>query len=159
MQEITPFLWFDTQAEEAANFYVGVFGNGSRVTNITHWPPNSPGPEGAVLMVSFELRGKKFIALNGGPQFKFNLAVSLVINCDSQEEIDHFWEKLSSDGGDESECGWLTDKYGLAWQIVPAVLWKWAEGSNSEAFHRVLHAVWQMQKLDLAALQRAYDGA
>jgi predicted 3-demethylubiquinone-9 3-methyltransferase (glyoxalase superfamily) len=158
MQEITPFLWFDTQAEEAANFYVGVFGNGSRVTNITQWPPNSPGPEGAVLMVSFELRGKKFIALNGGPQFKFNLAVSLVINCDSQDEIDHFWEKLSSDGGDESECGWLTDKYGLAWQIVPAVLWKWAEGGDSKAFHRVLHAVWQMQKLDLAALQRAYDG-
>src|ERR1700744_2271316 len=120
MDTITPFLWFDTQAEEAAKFYVEVFGGDSRVTTITHWPPNSPGPEGGVLTVSFELRGKQFIGLNGGPQFKFTEAISMVINCENQQEIDHFWSKLSSDGGSEIECGWLKDKYGLAWQVVPA---------------------------------------
>src|SRR4051794_13874170 len=107
MDTITPFLWFDTQAEEAAKFYVEVFGRDSGVTTVSHWPPNSPGPEGGVMMVSFQLRGRKFVALNGGPQFKFNEAISLMVNCEDQAEIDHFWSKLSSDGGEESECGWV----------------------------------------------------
>ena len=158
MQEITPFLWFDTQAEEAANFYVSVFGDGSKVTSIARWPKDSPGREGGVMMVSFELRGKKFVALNDGPQFTFNQAISFVVNCDSQKEIDYFWGKLASGGGEEVECGWVKDKYGLPWQIVPAIFWKWAEKSDDPAFHRVLHAVWKMKKLDLAELQRAYDG-
>lgn len=158
MEEITPFLWFDGQAEEAAQFYVSVFGRNSKVTTVTRWPADSPGPEGSVLTVSFELRGRKFVGLNGGPQFKFNEAVSFVVNCETQEEIDYFWSEFSKDGGEELECSWVKDKYGLAWQIVPGVFWRWAGESDPSAFHRVLHAAWQMRKLDLAALQRAHDG-
>ncbi len=155
MQKINPFLWFDGQAEEAANFYVSVFKKG-KVTGTTYYGEHGPGPKGSVMTVSFELDGAQFVALNGGPQFKFTEAVSFVINCETQEEIDYFWEKLSGDGGQEVECGWLKDKYGLAWQVVPARIWDWLKDTTRSA--RVMEAVMQMTKLDLAKLQAAYDG-
>src|SRR5713101_908154 len=121
MQKITPFLWYANQAEEAMNFYVSVFKN-SKVLGLTRYGDDGPGPKGSVMTAAFELEGQKFTALNGGPQFKFNESVSFVVNCEKQEEIDYFWEKLSSDGGQEVQCGWLKDKFGLSWQIVPTVL-------------------------------------
>jgi len=156
MQKITPFLWFDDQAETAVNFYVSVFKN-SKVTATTRYSEEGPGPKGSVMTVSFELDGQQFVALNGGPQFKFTEAVSFVINCETQEEIDYYWEKLTADGGKEVECGWLADKYGLSWQVVPAKFFdKWAK--DPAGLQRVMHALMQMKKLDLAKLQAAYDG-
>ena len=121
MQKIAPFLWFDNQAEEAAKFYVSVFKN-SKVGTIARYGESGPGPKGSVMTVGFELDGQKFTALNGGPIFKFTEAISLVVNCENQEEIDYIWEKLTADGGQEVQCGWLKDKYGLSWQVVPAIL-------------------------------------
>ncbi len=156
MQRITPFLWFDHQAEEAANFYVSVFKN-SKVTEVTHYTGEEPvGEKGAVMTVVFELDGEAFVALNGGPRFKFTEAVSFVVNCETQEEIDYYWEKLTAGGGEEVQCGWLTDKYGLSWQVVPARISEWAKGK--EGFQRVMKAIMPMKKLDLAALQAAFDG-
>ena len=155
MQKITPFLWFDNQAEEAVNFYVSVFKN-SKVKGMTRYTGEEPsGVKGSVMTVSFELEGQEFVALNGGPQFKFTEAVSFVVNCETQEEIDYYWEKLSSGGGDEVQCGWLTDRYGLSWQVVPAKIREWAK--DKTGFQRVMHAVMQMKKLDITALQRAYE--
>ncbi len=155
MQKITPFLWFDNQAEEAVNFYVSVFKN-SKVKGMTRYTGEEPsGVKGSVMAVDFELEGQEFVALNGGPQFKFTEAVSFVINCETQEEIDYYWEKLSSGGGDEVQCGWLTDRYGLSWQVVPAKIREWAK--DKTGFQRVMHAVMQMKKLDITALQRAYE--
>jgi predicted 3-demethylubiquinone-9 3-methyltransferase (glyoxalase superfamily) len=155
MQKITPFLWFDTNAEEAANFYVSVFKN-SKVRGMTRYTGEEPsGQKGSVMTVSFELDGQEFVALNGGPQFKFTEAVSFVVNCETQEEIDYYWEKLSSGGGEEVQCGWVTDKYGLSWQVVPAKIREWAR--DPAGFQRVMHAVMQMKKLDIAALERAYE--
>src|SRR6266446_407994 len=166
MQRITPFLWFDNEAEEAANFYVSVFKN-SKVKNKTHYTGDEPsGQRGSwpsprlrrgkrVMTVSFELDGQEFVALNGGPRFKFTEAVSFVVNCETQEEIDYYWEKLSSGGGEEVQCGWLTDKYGLSWQVAPTKIREWAR--DPAGFQRVMHAVMQMQKLDITALQRAYQ--
>lgn len=156
MQRITPFLWFDDQAEEAARFYVSVFKN-SKVNGMTYYTGEEPiGEKGAVMTVDFELDGQKFVALNGGPRFKFTEAVSFVINCQTQDEIDYYWERLTAAGGEEVQCGWLADKYGLSWQVVPAKLADWA--SNPAGFQRVMRAVMPMKKLDLAALQAAYDG-
>jgi predicted 3-demethylubiquinone-9 3-methyltransferase (glyoxalase superfamily) len=156
MQKITPFLWFDSNAEEAANFYVAVFKN-SKVKGMTHYTGEEPSGEiGSVMTVSFELDGQEFVALNGGPQFKFTEAISFVINCETQEEIDYYWEKLSSGGGEEVQCGWLTDKYGLSWQVVPTKIREWAR--DPAGFQRAMHAVMQMKKLDVTALQRAHDG-
>jgi len=157
MEKITPFLWFDGQAEEAARFYVSIFKN-SKITGTTYYSEEGPGPKGSVMTVGFELNGQRFIALNGGPQFKFTEAVSFVVNCDSQEEIDYYWEKLSGDGGREVACGWVQDKYGLSWQVVPAEFWNWTEENDRAAMDRVMHALMQMCKLDLATLQRAHDG-
>ena len=157
MQKITPFLWFDTNAEEAVNFYVSVFKN-SKIKAMTRYTGEEPsGQKGSVMTVSFELDGQEFVALNGGPQFKFTEAVSFVVNCETQEEIDYYWEKLSSGGGEEVQCGWLTDKYGLSWQVVPAKIREWAR--DPAGFQRVMHAVMQMKKLDMAALEGAYDQA
>ena len=154
MQKITPFLWFDTNAEEAANFYVSVFKN-SKVKGMTRYTGEEPsGQKGSVMTVSFELDGQEFVALNGGPQFKFTEAVSFVVNCETQEEIDYYWVKLSTGGGEEVQCGWLTDKYGLSWQVVPAKIREWAR--DPAGFQRVMHAVMQMKKLDIATLERAY---
>jgi len=156
MQKITPFLWFDSNAEEAANFYVSVFKN-SKVKQMTHYTGEEPsGQEGSVMTVSFELDGQEFVALNGGPQFKFTEAVSFVINCETQEEIDYYWENLSSGGGEEVQCGWLTDKYGLSWQVVPAKIREWARDTGG--FQRVMHVVMEMKKIDIAALWAAYEG-
>src|SRR5437879_229929 len=122
MQKITPFLWFDHQAEEAMNFYVSIFPN-SRVVGVSHYGDEGPGPKGTVMVANFELDGQEFMALNGGPQFTFSPAISFVVNCEMQEEVDRFWEKLSQ-GGQTNRCGWLTDKYGVSWQVVPTILGK-----------------------------------
>ena len=149
-QKITPFLWFDGQAEEAADFYVSLFPD-SAVTGST------PGPGGKALVVEFRLAGMQFLALNGGPHFKFNEAVSLSIDCQSQAEVDEFWEKLSA-GGSKSQCGWLKDKYGLSWQVVPAVLPELLGAADRGKAARVMNAMMSMTKLDIQALQNAADG-
>jgi predicted 3-demethylubiquinone-9 3-methyltransferase (glyoxalase superfamily) len=159
MREITPFLWFDNDAEMAARFYVEVFGGRSKIGAITRYGEYGGKPKDTVMTVSFELNGQKFVALNGGPQFTFNESISFVINCETQEEIDYFWEKLSGDGGNVIECGWLKDRFGVAWQVVPAVFWDWVDSPDSIAFERVMNSLVQMRKLDLATLQRAWEGA
>jgi len=157
MQKITPFLWFDNQAEDAVNFYVSVFRN-SNVKGMTHYTGEEPsGQKGSVMTVSFELDGQEFVALNGGPRFKFTEAVSFVVNCETQEEIDYYWEKLTAGGGKEVECGWLADKYGLFWQVIPAKFFaEWVK--DAAGLERVMHEVIQMRKLDLAKLQKAFAG-
>jgi predicted 3-demethylubiquinone-9 3-methyltransferase (glyoxalase superfamily) len=155
MQKITPFLWFDTQAEEAANFYVSVFNN-SRLVNITHYGEAGPGPKGSVMTVVFELDGQEFLALNGGPQFTFTEAISFSVDCKTQEEVDEFWEKLS-EGGEEGPCGWLKDKYGLSWQINPTILGEMLNDPDPEKSKRVMEAMLTMNKIDIAGLKRAYE--
>src|SRR2546421_2992107 len=151
-QRITPMLWFDTEAEEAANYYCSIFKN-SKVTGISRYGETGPGAKGSVMVAEFEIEGQKFTALNGGPQFKFTEAISLVINCDSQEEVDYFWEKLTSDGGQEVMCGWLKDKYGLSWQVVPARVFEWLRDPKKS--DKVMAAVMEMKKLDLSKLEEA----
>lgn len=155
-QRITPFLWFDTRAEEAANHYVSIFKN-SKVTLVTRYGETGPGKKGSVMTVSFELDGQEFTALNAGPQFPFTEAVSFMVNCESQEEIDYFWEKLSA-GGKEVQCGWLKDKFGLPWQIVPTEFFDLVSKGTAEQSDRVMTAMMQMVKMDLAKLKEAYDG-
>lgn len=155
MQKITPFLWFDNNAEEAVDFYCSIFKN-SRVLNVSRYGEAVPGPKGAVMTMEFELDGQKFTALNGGPQFKFTEAISLVVNCETQEEIDYFWEKLSA-GGAESKCGWLKDKYGLSWQVVPTMIGELISG-DPERSNRVMQEVLKMEKLEIEPLRRAYEG-
>jgi len=150
-QKITPFLWFDNNAEEAMNFYVSVFNN-SKISTVTRYCDAGPGPKGSVLTAAFELEGQKFVALNGGPRFKFTEAISFVINCETQEEIDYFWDKLTSDGGQESMCGWLKDKFGLSWQVVPAEIGSLLTGEKS---NQVMQAIMQMKKIDLSTLRQA----
>ena len=160
MQKITPFLWFDHQAEEAAEFYTSVFEN-SKVGKIIRYDEAAAkaagGPVGSVLTIEFEIGGQKFTALNGGPEFKFNEAISFVVNCDTQKEVDYFWEKLSADGGQESQCGWLKDKFGVSWQIVPTVLIEMLQDKDSEKSERVMKAMLQMQKIDIKTLKEAYE--
>jgi predicted 3-demethylubiquinone-9 3-methyltransferase (glyoxalase superfamily) len=161
MQDIIPFLWFDTQAEEAANFYVSVFEN-AKLGDIMRYTKEvseegSGLPVGSVLTAEFELNGKKFVCLNGGPMFKFTEAVSFMVPCDTQEELDDYWAKLS-EGGEIQMCGWLKDKYGLSWQIVPAPLEKMIHDSDPEKTGRVMAQVMQMKKLDFEPLRRAYEG-
>src|SRR5438045_6294679 len=156
MQKVTPFLWFDTQAEEAAKFYVSIFKD-SKIVNIARYGDAGPGPKGSVMTVEFELNGEQFVALNGGPQFKFTEAVSFVVNCESQEEIDYFWTKLTA-GGQEVQCGWLKDKFGLSWQVVPIALGKMISDPDPAKSQPVMKAMLKMVKLDLPTLKRAYDG-
>jgi predicted 3-demethylubiquinone-9 3-methyltransferase (glyoxalase superfamily) len=155
-KKIIPFLWFNDQAEEAAKFYASVFKN-SKVLSINYYPPESSRKEGAVMTVKFVLDGEEIVALNGGPHFTLSEAFSFWVKCDTQEEIDYFWEKLS-EGGETSECGWLKDKFGLSWQIVPSSIEELISEEDPERKNRVLKAVWQMQKLDLKALEEAYRG-
>lgn len=157
MQKITTYLWFDNQAEEAVNFYVSLFKH-SKITSITRCGEAGPGPVGSALMVVFELAGQQFYALNGGPMFKFNEAVSLLVDCESQAEVDELWDKLTADGGQPSRCAWLKDKYGLSWQIVPSVLGKLMSDPDPVKAQRVTMAMLQMDKIDIQKLQDAYDG-
>lgn len=151
MQKITPFLWFDTQAEEAMNFYASIFKN-SKVLGVT------PGPNGRAMSVNFELEGQEFIGLNAGPQFQFNEAISFLVDCKTQEEVDELWEKLTAEGGEEGRCGWLKDKYGLSWQIIPAALNEMLSDPDPEKAGRAMQAMLEMNKIDIEELQRAYDG-
>ena len=155
MQKITPFLWFDDKAEEAMNFYVSIFKNSKR-GRISRYGDAGPGPKGTVMVATFQLGGQEFIALNGGPHFKFTEAISLVVDCKTQEEVDTLWEKLSA-GGSKGQCGWLKDKFGLSWQIVPTILGELMSDPVPEKSKRVMTAMLQMKKLDINALKRAYD--
>jgi predicted 3-demethylubiquinone-9 3-methyltransferase (glyoxalase superfamily) len=155
MQKITPFLWFDNNAEEAMNFYVAVFKD-AKITSLTRFGDAGPGPKGTVMTGIFQIHWQDFYALNGGPQFKFTPAISLFVNCETQQEIDELWEKLS-EGGKKDQCGWVTDKFGLTWQIVPSVLGKLLHGSNPQKSNRVMKAMLKMNKLDIQQLQQAYD--
>ena len=161
MQKITPFLWFDNQAEEAAKFYTTVFKN-SKVGRILRYDETSAKtagrPAGSVLTIEFEIGGQKFTALNGGPQFKFNESVSFVVNCETQNEVDYFWEKLTAGGGQESECGWLKDKFGLSWQITPTVLIDMLNDKDPKKAGQVMNAMMQMQKIEINKLKAAYAG-
>jgi predicted 3-demethylubiquinone-9 3-methyltransferase (glyoxalase superfamily) len=161
MQKITPFLWFDNQAEEAAKFYTSVFKN-SKVGKILHYDEAASKaagrPVGSVLTIEFEIEGQKFTALNGGPEFKFNESVSFVVNCKTQEEVDYFWEKLTAGGGQESECGWLKDKFGLSWQVTPTVLIDMLNDKDPKKAGRVMKAMMQMQKIEINKLKAAYAG-
>ncbi len=156
-QKITPFLWFDHQAEEAANFYVSLFPD-SKILSVARYGEAGPGPAGSVMTVSFQLAGQRFTALNGGPQFAFTEAISLVANCESQEEVDALWSRLTADGGQESMCGWLKDRYGLSWQIVPTALPRLLQDPDPAKAKRVMEAMLQMRKIDIAALERAARG-
>ena len=168
MQTIVPNLWFDTQAEEAANFYVDVFSNRigaagrakSEILNISRYPEAGPNnkPAGSVLTVDFQLEGQRFTALNGGPEFTFDEAVSFLVTCETQEEIDQLWDKLVEGGGEHSVCGWLKDRYGLSWQIVPSGMEAMLGDPNNEGSKRAFAAMMQMKKIDIAELQRAYAG-
>jgi predicted 3-demethylubiquinone-9 3-methyltransferase (glyoxalase superfamily) len=163
MQKITPFLWFDDQAEDAVNYYTSIFKNskvgrilcyGEEVAKVSQ----SGRPVGSVLTIEFEIEGQKFTALNGGPAFKFNESISFVVNCDTQKEVDYFWEKLAADGGQESQCGWLKDKFGVSWQITPTVLIDMLHDKDAEKSERVMKAMLQMQKIDIKTLKDAYAG-
>lgn len=156
-QKITTCLWFDNQAEEAADFYVSVF-DGSQILNVARYPEGGPGPAGQAMTVEFEIEGRKFLALNGGPAFTFNEAISFVIDCASQEEVDRYWSALTA-GGAESQCGWLKDKFGVSWQVVPSVLAQIMGGPDPDGAHRAMRAMLGMRKLEIAELQAAYDGA
>ena len=160
MQKITPFLWFDHQAEEAAHFYVAIFKN-SRIESIARYDEEAAKASGrragSVMTVAFALDGQDFVALNGGPHFKFTEAISFVVNCETQDEVDHFWEKLSA-GGQEVQCGWLKDRYGVSWQIVPTVLPEMLQDKDPEKARRVMAAMLKMIKIDVAALKHAYEG-
>jgi predicted 3-demethylubiquinone-9 3-methyltransferase (glyoxalase superfamily) len=160
--KISPCLWFDTQGEDAARFYVGIFKN-SKIVAISHYPDTGKEihgkPAGSVLTVSFELNGQSFTALNGGPHFKFNEAVSFQVECDTQEEVDYYWEKLSQGGPPEAQqCGWVKDKFGLSWQVVPRILPELLSDPDAKKSQRAFQALMQMKKLDIAALKRAFDG-
>jgi predicted 3-demethylubiquinone-9 3-methyltransferase (glyoxalase superfamily) len=157
MQKITPFLWFDNNAEEAAQFYVSVFKN-SRILAVTRYGDAGPGPKGSVMVVSFQLEGQQFTALNGGPRFKFTEAFSFVVSCENQEEIDYYWNKLTAEGGQESACGWLKDKFGFSWQIVPTALGKLMTDKDPKKANRVMQALLQMKKIDIATLEEAAEG-
>jgi len=154
MQKITPFLWFDGKAEEAMNFYSSIFKN-SKIGRITRYGDAGPGPKGAVMSGTFQLDGQEFMALNGGPQFKFTEAISFFVNCETQEEVDELWEKLSA-GGQKSRCGWLKDKYGLSWQIIPSALGEMLGDKDPEKSRRVMKAMLQMDKIDIKGLEQAY---
>src|SRR5215475_3471632 len=154
MKKINPFLWFDSEAEQAAKFYVGIFKN-SKIGKITLYGEDGPGPKDSVMTVEFTLDKVDFVALNGGPQFKFSEAISFAVNCETQDEIDYFWEKLSADGGSTGPCGWLKDKFGLSWQVCPVVLGDLLSDPDKAKAERVMSAMMDMTKIDIAALEKA----
>ena len=154
MQKITPFLWFDKNAEEAARFYTSIFKN-SKITTISYYGDAMPGQKGSVMTVAFQIEGQEFMALNGGPMFTFSPAISFFVKCQTQQEVDELWEKLSA-GGEKSRCGWLKDKYGVSWQIIPTVLGEMLHDKNAAKAQRVMQAMLQMDKIDIRGLERAY---
>jgi predicted 3-demethylubiquinone-9 3-methyltransferase (glyoxalase superfamily) len=156
MQKIVPFLWFDGKAEEAANFYVSIFKN-SKMGAVTRYGEAGPGPKGSVMIASFQIEGQEFTALNGGPQYAFTPAISFYVSCETQAEVDEFWEKLSA-GGKEIQCGWLTDKYCVSWQIIPRTLMELMQDKDPVKSQRVFKAIMQMTKIDIEGLKRAYRG-
>ena len=155
MHKITPFLWFDDKAEEAMNFYVSIFKN-SRVGSVTRYGDAGPGPKGTVMSATFQLDGQDFFALNGGPLFKFTEAISFFVNCETQAEVDELWEKLTADGGSPQRCGWLKDKYGLSWQIIPKALGEMLSDKDPQKSQRIMQAMLQMNKIDIQRLKEAY---
>ena len=157
MKKITPFLWFNGNAEEAMNFYVSVFKN-SKILGVTRYGDAGPGPKGTIMTANFELNGQEFVALNGGPQYTFSPAVSFVAHCESQQEVDELWGRLS-EGGREDMCGWVTDKYGLTWQVVPTALIQMLNDKDARKSKSVMQAMLQMKKIDVPTLKRAYDAA
>jgi len=156
MQKIAPFLWFNDNAEEAMNFYVSVFKN-SKIVSTDRYGDAGPGPKGTLMAGTFQLEGQEFYALNGGPQFKFTEAISLFVNCETQQEVDELWAKLTADGGEESQCGWLKDKFGLSWQIIPTALGEMLGDKDPERSKRVMEAMLKMRKIDIKALDQARD--
>lgn len=156
MQKITPFLWFDNQAEDAMNFYVSIFNN-SKIGSVSRYGEGGPGPKGEVMSATFQLDGQEFMALNGGPHFAFTEAISLFVNCEDQQEVDRLWEKLT-EGGEPSRCGWLKDKYGLSWQIIPTALGEMLNDKDPDKARRVMTTMLQMDKIDIKTLKEAYDG-
>jgi predicted 3-demethylubiquinone-9 3-methyltransferase (glyoxalase superfamily) len=156
MQRITPFLWFDGKAEEAMNFYISIFKN-SKVGRVTRYGEGGPGSKGTVMSATFQLEGQEFMALNGGPQFRFTPAISFFVNCETQQEVDELWERLS-EGGQKERCGWLKDKYGLSWQIIPSALGRMLGDKDPEKSKRVMEAMLQMDKIDIKGLQKAHEG-
>ena len=158
MQKITTFLWFNDNAEEAMNLYVSIFKN-SKVLNVSRYGDAGPGPKGQVMTGTFQLEGQQFMALNGGPLFPFTEAISLFVSCETQEEVDTLWAKLTADGGKESQCGWLKDKFGLSWQIIPTALGKLMGDKNPKKSQAVMQAMLKMKKIDIKGLQAAYDAA
>ncbi len=154
MQKITPFLWFNGKAEEAMNFYVSIFKN-SKIVSVTRCGEEGPGPKGTVMSATFQLEGQEFFALNGGPQFTFSPAISFLVNCETQQEVDELWEKLS-EGGEKQRCGWLKDRYGLSWQVIPSVLGEMLRDKDAERSKRVMRAMLQMDKIDIKGLRQAY---
>jgi predicted 3-demethylubiquinone-9 3-methyltransferase (glyoxalase superfamily) len=157
MKKITPFLWFNGNAEAAMNFYVSVFKN-SKVLSVTRYGDAGPGPKGSVMTANFELNGQEFVALNGGPQYTFSPAISFVAPCESQQEVDELWEKLS-DGGHEDQCGWVTDKYGVTWQVIPTALMQMLNDKDARKSKSVMQAMLRMKKIDIPTLKQAYDAA
>ena len=155
MKKVTPFLWYNNNAEEAVNHYTSIFKN-SKILDIARYPEGSPGQAGAVMTVNFQIEDQEFTALNGGPEFPFSEAFSIAVNCETQQEVDYLWEKLL-EGGEESQCGWLKDKFGLSWQIVPVILSQMMTDTDPKKSGRVMKALLQMKKLDIAALKQAYD--
>jgi predicted 3-demethylubiquinone-9 3-methyltransferase (glyoxalase superfamily) len=157
MPKISPFLWYDTQAEEAANLYTSIFPN-SKILAIARYGDAGPGPKGSVMTVQFQLDGQEIVALNGGPIYKFTEAVSLSVDCKTQDEVDRYWTKLTADGGQEGPCGWCKDKFGLSWQITPSLLGQMLSDTDRKKAARVMEAMMKMKKIDIAALKRAYEG-
>ncbi len=157
MSKITPFLWFDNQAEEAMNFYVSLFDN-SKIVNVSRYGEGAPVPAGTVMSATFELDGQTVMALNGGPQFKFNEAISFFVSCENQAEVDKYWNALTANGGEEGPCGWLKDKFGLSWQIVPTALGQMLGDPDPDKSRRTMEAMLKMKKIDVPTLQKAYNG-
>ncbi len=158
MQKITPYLWFDNNAEEAINFYIAIFKD-SKIVDMSRYPEGAPMPAGTVLSATFQLAGQQFMALNGGPHHKFTAAISLFVDCDTQDEVDYYWDRLTADGGVPDECGWLKDKFGVSWQIIPKALGELLGDKDPAKSGRVMEAMLKMSKIDIAGLQRAYDAA
>jgi len=157
MQKISPFLWFDSNAEEAVNFYVSIFKD-SKIKDVSRYGDAGPGPKGQVMVMSFEIEGQEFVALNGGPRFKFTEAVSFVVHCNGQKEVDHYWDKLLEGGGQTQACGWLKDRYGLSWQIVPVEFFELMKDKNPAVRNRVMQAMMGMVKFDVEGLKKAAEG-